>query len=119
MYYCQDCEREFIKLKKLSETHSLYFPPYEEFYVCPFCNSGRVSKIPVQHCACCGAKIKNSEKYCSEECRIRGEYLWAKQRREKDYWQNHPLYVAVREVEEYNKQHGTHLSYGEYFAGVR
>lgn len=38
MYICLDCGREFDEPKKYIETHGLPCPPYEEFYVCPFCN---------------------------------------------------------------------------------
>ncbi len=119
MYYCQDCKKEFKKLKKLIETHGHTFPPYEEFYLCPHCNSSRVKKLPTRHCACCGAKMSGQGEYCSTQCKTKGEYLWAKERRIKEYWQTHPLYEAVREVEKYNKENGKNLSYGQYFAGVR
>ncbi len=54
--------------------------------------------------------------YCSSSCKKRGEYLFETEKiRKKELFES-PLYKAVREIEKYNKTHGTHLSYGQYFA---
>ena len=119
MYYCQDCERTFKRLKRITETHSLPNEPYEHFFVCPFCKSANVKKKPVRHCKCCGARMYKEGDYCSAACRRRGEYLWETERRRKKEWEQHPLRLAIKEVEDYNKQTGKNLSYGQYFAGVR
>lgn len=44
MYYCLNCEQETENLQIISEKHGLDTPPYEEFYVCPFCKSEEVIK---------------------------------------------------------------------------
>lgn len=119
MYYCQDCEKEFKNKKVIIETHDLSSEPYERIEVCPFCNGTNVKKKPTRYCMCCGARMSGEGDYCSTTCRRRGEYLWAKERSQKEQWAKHPLNIAIKQVEQYNKEHGTNLSYGQFFAGVR
>lgn len=119
MYYCQDCEKQFKNKKIITETHGLACEPYETLEVCPFCHGVNVKKLPVKYCMCCGARMTGTGDYCSAACRRRGEYLWAKQRSQKEKWDRHPLNLAIKEVEKYNKENGKNLSYGQYFAGVR
>ena len=119
MYYCQDCEKEFRKLKVIIETHDLPSGPYEKYLVCPHCHSTNVKEKPAKYCGCCGARMSGDGDYCSAACKKRGEYLWAKERSQKERWEKHPLNLAIKEVERYNKEHGTNLSYGQYFAKVR
>ena len=40
MYICDYCEAEFEEPEVFYERHGLSTPPYEKFYVCPFCGSG-------------------------------------------------------------------------------
>lgn len=59
-------------------------------------------------------------KYCSPECKH------AAAKRKNDVWKGYykprkrksddGLTTALREIKEYNEQHGTHLSYGQYQA---
>jgi len=119
VYYCQDCKKQFKNKIIIIETHSLPSEPYERFEGCPHCKSTNVKKIPVKNCMCCGARMRGEGDYCSEACRKRGEYLWAKERSERERWAKHPLNLAIQEVERYNKETGKKLSYGQYFAGVR
>ncbi len=116
MYCCQDCGKIFRKYKVITEKHNLTAMPYEEINVCPFCFSTNITKKQVNYCKCCGARMYKEGDYCNNTCRRRGEMLWEKERRKKQAWLEHPLYAALKEVEQYNKEHGTNLSYGQYFA---
>ncbi|MBQ0084055.1 MAG: hypothetical protein KBS52_04745 [Clostridiales bacterium] len=116
MYYCQDCKRKFNSPKKITETHSLPCPPYEVFYVCPFCLGADFKKIEPRYCKCCGARVYKKGDYCSVSCKKQGEYLYEMQRKRRKELFESPLYRAVRQVEEYNRKNGTHLSYGQFFA---
>lgn len=116
MYYCQDCKKKFEHFKKVYETHGLDCPPYEIFYVCPHCGSAHIKKIERYYCKCCGARIFKPTDYCSPACKKRGEYLWEMQRKRKKELLESPIYKAVREIEAYNRENGTNLSYGQYFA---
>lgn len=118
MYYCQDCEKKFNYLKREEEKHGLSSPPYEVFYVCPYCGGSRIQKIEPRYCKCCGARMYGSGDYCSASCKKRGEYMWKMQRRRQQLLKESPLFAAVREVDEFNRNNGTHLSYGQYFALV-
>ena len=116
MYACKDCKKIFKKYKTVTETHSLPDSPFEEFAICPFCDGKHIIILQVQHCKCCGARMYGKEDYCSDACKRRGEYLYALERKRKADWHAHPLYLAIKEVEEYNKRTGSNLSYGQYFA---
>lgn len=119
MYYCNDCENEFEKYRKVTEVHSLDSPPYEVLYVCPFCASGDFVEISATHCRSCGAKLlKEGEKYCSRECEIRGNTLKRKSSKRLKYELNDPVWKIVREIESYNKKRKTTLSYGTYVAFI-
>ena len=119
MYICRDCEKEFRKYKVIIETHNMTSSPYEEFHVCPICFSTNIKKKEANHCKCCGARMYKEGDYCNSTCRRRGELLWEMERQKKQAWLKSPLYLALKEVEEYNSEHGTNLSYGQYFSGVR
>ena len=119
MYKCQDCGREFPYPRKTFETHSLPHAPYEEIRLCPFCASHNFHRVEQNYCHYCGIKIKQGEDYCSHACRKKGEAAYQRQAELKERYYRNPLIVAVREVDEYNKATGKHLSYGEYFSGRR
>ncbi len=116
MYACKDCKKTFKKYKTVTETHSLPDTPFEEIPACPFCGGRQIMILEVQHCKCCGARMYGKKDYCSEACRRRGEYLYALERKRRAAWLQHPLYLAIKEVEEYNRKTGRKLSYGQYFA---
>lgn len=116
MYYCQDCKRKFEHFKKITEKHSMPCPPYETFCVCPFCLGTNFKKIEPKYCKCCGARIYKKEDYCSRRCQKEGEYLWEMQRKRRKELYESPLYKAVRQLEKYNAEHGTHYSYGQFFS---
>ena len=117
MYYCTDCNKRFFDPKIVFERHGAVCPPYEKHVMCPYCESGNIVLLEVRHCRFCGAKLPYNAAgdYCDAACEKRGKRLWeleAKRRKERVL---SPVYAAVRAVEEYNKTHGTHLSYGGYF----
>ena len=119
MYYCNDCESEFEKYRKVCERHSLDSPPYEILYVCPFCSSTDFTEISATHCRSCGAKLLSAgEKYCSAECETRGNILKRKLNKKLEYQLNDPVYKIAREIESYNKKNKTNLSYGKYVAFI-
>lgn len=51
MYLCLDCKNTFIAPQEYIERHGFSHPPYETFYVCPYCGGGYVKTFP---CGCCG-----------------------------------------------------------------
>ncbi|MCQ2478074.1 MAG: hypothetical protein MJ091_02490 [Clostridia bacterium] len=71
------------------------------------------------HCRCCGARLKDGKtEYCNERCRRRGQRLWRLEQIRRRKWLSDPIGHTVRNVEEYNKSHGTNLSYGQFVAQV-
>lgn len=52
MYVCIDCEGLFEDTKRCIETHGLDTPPYEEWYVCPYCGGG--DYVQTEQCDLCG-----------------------------------------------------------------
>lgn len=117
MYYCTDCKKRFFDPKIYFERHDNLPPPYEKHILCPYCESEKITYLEARHCKCCGAKLPYNNKgdYCDCACKRRGEKLWrleAKRRKERLL---SPLYSAVRELEEYNKENGINMSYGKYF----
>lgn len=116
MYRCQDCKAEFEYVEVVFERHGLDTPPYERIRLCPYCHSDHYEEIRNTHCRCCGSKLRVPGEYCSEDCRKAGEKLWERQRTREERRQASPLILAIKETEEYNKAHGTKLSYGQYVA---
>ena len=71
MLICLDCRRLFEEPKQCVETHGLDTPPYEVFYVCPYCGG---DFIEARKCDSCDefltttyVKTDNGERYC-ENC---------------------------------------------------
>lgn len=119
MYRCQDCGKKFTNLNYIEERHNLDTPPYEKTGVCPFCSSQRVFPEERRYCRCCGYLLPDgAEEYCNSDCRQRGLKLWNEERRRYRRASRSPISQTVREVENYNKEHGTSLSYGQYVAFV-
>ena len=118
MYYCRDCGCRFLQPERYYETHGLGAPPYEKVYYCPNCKSTDFCEEEKHYCRACGARIKNGGEYCSSLCRRRGDEMRKRERLRRIADEKNPLLLIVRETEEYNKQHGTTLSYGEYTALV-
>ena len=115
MYYCPDCGYEFATPKKICERHSLDTPPYEEISVCPNCKNSDFYKKTSTHCRCCGAKLAdNKNEYCSDICRDKGIKMWKRQLKKRQLRNQSPINAFVAELEYYNKQNKTLLSYGQY-----
>lgn len=120
MYYCNNCKREFESFKKLTETHNLDNPPFENTYVCPFCESADVKETVITHCRYCGAKLRGEQKiYCSDDCKTKGMIIWKRQMSKQKHLIESPLYSIVRELDNYNKINNKKLSYGQYVAIVK
>lgn len=120
MFVCNDCKGEFETAETFKEMHGFNSPPYETVSCCPYCKSTDIRQKNTEHCRCCGAHLKEGvQEYCSERCRIRGEELWRKERQRRDEQYQNPLSKIIRELEHYNAEHGTKLSYGEYVALIR
>ena len=117
MYICYDCSGEFETPENLVEKHLLDAPPYEVSYVCPFCNSSNFKVKSHSHCCCCGAKLPNTDsEFCSNECRNKGIKLWKNEFKRRKQLLINPINVIIRELENYNKEHNTNYSYGQYVA---
>lgn len=119
MYRCKDCGKNFHTPKIITERHNLEQPPYEKRFVCPECQSGEITENVNRYCRCCGAILRDgAEEYCDRFCRRRGQKLWENERRRYRRYNLSPLSKTVAQVDEYNRTHGTHLSYGQYVAYV-
>ena len=116
MYCCQDCKKEFLYVEVVFERHALSTPPFERVKLCPYCHSGNFREIPEYHCGYCGSKLRDKGDFCSPICRKKGEELRKKDESRTEFLKNSPLIKGLKEVEEYNKAHGTKYSYGRYFA---
>ncbi|MBQ3547677.1 MAG: hypothetical protein IJA44_04305 [Clostridia bacterium] len=120
MYRCKECTRKFETPKKVVETHGQIAPPFEVFYVCPFCKSTNYERIAVSFCRCCGRRLNNSEDlYCNDNCRLNAIKLKHKEELRKQSLIKNPLNVLMREVEKYNNEHHTKYSYGQYIAIIK
>lgn len=71
MYYCRECNKEFVCPIKTIESHGLDSPPYEELECCPFCKS--TDFIESIECSICGdiikydyVKLKSGECICDD-----------------------------------------------------
>lgn len=117
MYICHECQTQFQKPLKIIEKHGLSSPPYENIFVCPRCKSENYEKAGPRFCRNCGAKLKSSQtNYCSTACKINGKKLFKKERILQNKLKLSPIYSIVRQLDNHNKTHGTHLSYGQYCA---
>lgn len=71
-------------------------------------------------CKVCGARFTSTSRhseYCSTEC---SEYGREQKRQSLRRSQSlEPLLKICREIDAYNKEHGTRLSYGQYVSGRR
>lgn len=117
MFYCKKCGFEFNKPRKIYEGHGMKTPPFEEFYVCPSCNSKSFTEKRVTHCRCCGARLVNSTTgYCSNRCKERGEKLYSLEKKRRKIREESPVNEIIKKVNEYNLLHKTNYSYGQYVA---
>lgn len=82
-------------------------------YICERCGKEFLTnrKIRVITCSDCRAKIKYEKqvKYNQSKATV-----WRKKEKIKSTTNN--LFQLIKDVEKYNKNHGTHLTYGQYTA---
>lgn len=116
MYRCQDCEKEFLYVEVVFERHNLDTPPFERVKLCPYCHSNNFSEMTEYFCMSCGSKLRDKTEFCSPACRKRGMEILKREEQRRDFLKNSPIMRSLKEVEEYNKAHGTKYSYGVYFA---
>ncbi len=115
MYYCPDCGCEFAVPKKIYETHGLSSPPFEALSVCPNCKNSEFYEKSTTHCRCCGAKLSPYQtEYCSDTCKNKGIKMWKREQKRRKHRRISPINVFLAELEHYNKQNKTMLSYGQY-----
>ena len=120
MYHCKDCNRKFDKPKKYVETHGQTSPPFEVFFLCPFCNSTNFKKIEIGYCKCCGRRLNNpTDFYCCEGCRLNAIKLNKQEALRKQALKENPLNILIKEVEQYNATHKTNYSYGQYVTIIK
>ncbi len=115
MYICLECQAEFETPALLTETHGLPSPPYETFCVCPRCKTTNFKKREAEYCRYCGARLKpNQKEFCGDLCKLRREKLLKKEYRRNKKLHDSNIYKVVRELQKYNSQNNTRLSYGQY-----
>lgn len=72
-YICLDCDRTFDEPRRYVETHGLNTPPYEVFYICPYCGGDYVEAHECDECGrwITGDYIKTaSDRRICENCYI-------------------------------------------------
>ncbi|MBO5199898.1 MAG: hypothetical protein J6B93_01330 [Clostridia bacterium] len=116
MYRCLDCKGEFSFVKIDFERHGLDTPPFERRSLCPYCESDNIIYDTEPHCRYCGSRLREKKDYCSAHCRRRDYICRQMDEKRRKYLADSPLTAAIKEVESYNKEHGTRLTYGQYFA---
>lgn len=118
MYHCTDCKSFFNTPLKRNRGDCAFGKDCGSSLLCPFCKSANIKVYEPQYCRCCGRRLKKGERlYCSRACMKNGERLYNEQRQNKIRIKNSPIYVLVRKLKEYNEQHKTNLSYGQFVAG--
>ncbi len=119
MYHCTDCKERFENPLKIREGDSALCTVSSVRLYCPICKSSYIEEIENEYCRCCGRKLKPFQKeYCSVVCMRTGEKIYKKEKEKYIHIKNSPIYKLIRELKEYNKKHGTNLSYGQYCAIV-
>ena len=116
MFICRNCYTSFSLPSIKTEKHNLSEPPFETFQCCPNCESSDFYETTGGYCRSCGRKIAKGKEYCNDTCRKQGEALWARQRLLREQNKNDPMLILIRKTDEYNKKHGTRLSYGQFTA---
>jgi predicted nucleic acid-binding Zn ribbon protein len=77
--------------------------------------------LKLKKCEICGELMAGNGKYCSTECRriahierTKASQKRAAQQKKKKKKKLAPLDAILEELAEYNRKHGTNLSYGQY-----
>ncbi len=116
MYKCKKCGAVFNCYDIFMERYYPSVMPSVPAKHCPSCKSEKVTVYDGKYCACCGIVIDEWQEYCSAECEHTAKLLQEREEKRKRLVRSFEISLAVREVEDYNREHGTRLSYGEYFA---
>lgn len=116
MYKCHNCNEHFTTPEVYTERYNLDTPPYDKISKCPACGSVNFEVLKPTYCANCGVPIAEGESYCSDICRKLGEAARERERECRRIVHDFDVSRAIREVDAYNKKHGTNYSYGRYFA---
>ena len=116
MFKCKKCGAVFNSCDTFMERYYPTVLPVSGHKHCPECKSDRVGLYEGKFCACCGIRIEEWQEYCSPDCERLAKILKEREEKRKKLVRSFELSLAVREVEDYNRTHGTRLSYGEYFA---
>ncbi|MBO7217962.1 MAG: hypothetical protein J6V50_04600 [Clostridia bacterium] len=114
MYQCKNCKEEFSL--PVVDYH-IHRDINKAVSYCPHCMSENISKIEVCYCAFCGENVVPKEqKYCDDTCKKLGEMLEKRRAEREKTVQQFNVQSAIKEVDDYNKAHGTNYTYGLYFA---
>ncbi len=116
MFLCNSCKNRFDAPDVFSESHGAPLPYREATELCPICGSTNIEGLYSGYCRCCGRKIPKNREYCNETCRKAGEEMWLRQRQRQALKKSDPMYVTLAEIDQYNKENKTNLSYGQYIA---
>ena len=116
MYYCTDCniyieDPKFKNFKVDAGT--------QKVALCPACGA-RLAPFKPEFCRYCGRKLTAaaSGAYCDETCRRLGKKLWTRELVRRRKIKDDPLARILRLLTNYNREHGTNLSYGKFVAFV-
>lgn len=114
MYECKKCKSEFsLPVVEFARSGDIN----DVVSYCPNCMSIHISKVEVKKCAFCLKKTAlKGEKYCSDFCKKFGEESEKKSAESRKKVQEFDVAKAIIEVDEFNKEHRTNYSYGQYFA---
>ncbi len=120
MYRCKDCGKIMENPQKIYEEDNSLLNLRKYHFVCTKCKSENIVEREKHYCGCCGKLLPEGRKnYCSAKCRKRGEEIYERQRKNYNDLVKSPLFSLVREIEDYNQTHNTHLTYGEYTEKIR
>lgn len=116
MYKCKKCETVFNYCDMFDSRLYPNVPYGTARQFCPTCKSTEVSHYDGTYCGCCGMPISHNLDYCSDSCRKMAAELYEREERRRKIIQDFELSAAIREVDDYNRENGTRLSYGKYFS---
>lgn len=116
MYYCTDCK---IFIEDPKQKNFKINGRTERRAVCPVCGENLVLLKP-EYCRYCGARLKDAagDGYCGDECRRLGKKLWTRELRRRRRIKADPIARILRMLTDYNREHKTKYSYGQFVALV-
>ncbi len=119
MYRCTDCKEKITHPKAINEYHNTYCELPKTSLVCPECESEKIEEIKIKYCRCCGRRLSEGRTdYCSISCRKQGDKIFDEQKKRMLHIKSSPIYATVRELEKYNRENKTNISYGQFVAYV-